>query len=269
MSAAALNWAWETPAAAGDTTMRLVLLALADRADEDGFVTADQSVVARYAETTRSTVNRKLKELESGGWVELVHPKDTRDPVLYLLRVNGVSAAKVVSARLTSEERDQQKTALRLVDRYPVLGDLCRTDTDHVSPKGLDLVLDLDQTLKVEGQGLTGARAARPRNVAWDAVAEVCSAGAGQSAAIGQALKIIRTDWRNQHGPEPEPDELAAEIRRRAAHWQSHFEDATLTVTALAKHWMLLERRGARSRGLTTEEILSYDFGAPWPEEAS
>ena len=81
------------------------------------------------------------------------------------------------------------------------------------------------------------ASASRPRNPAWDALAElegqdgaeVTSIGAG---AIGRALKAIRSVC------PMEPDALAAEIRRRAGNWGPVFgDDCRRTAMAVAKWW--------------------------------
>ena len=56
------------------------------------------------------------------------------------------------------------------------------------------------------------------------------------AGGIGRALKAIRGMM-----PGVELEEVAAEIRRRAGHWASHFEGATITALALAKWWGRME----------------------------
>ena len=81
---------------------------------------------------------------------------------------------------------------------------------------------------------------ARERNPAWDALAEIEGHGGNPSpiaaGGIGRALKAIRSMM-----PGAELDAVAAEIRRRAGNWASHFEGATMTAMALAKWWSRME----------------------------
>ena len=84
------------------------------------------------------------------------------------------------------------------------------------------------------------AKPAKARNPAWDALADIEGHGGNPSplaaGGIGRALKAIRGMM-----PGAELDAVAAEIRRRAGNWASHFEGATITAMALAKWWARME----------------------------
>lgn len=87
---------------------------------------------------------------------------------------------------------------------------------------------------------------ARERNPAWDALAEIEGHGGNPSpiaaGGIGRALKAIRGMM-----PGADLETVAVEIRRRAGHWASHFDGATITAMALAKWWGKLERPKAQA----------------------
>ena len=96
-----------------------------------------------------------------------------------------------------------------------------------------------------KGQALAQVLA-RERNPAWDALAEIEGHGGNPSpiaaGGIGRALKAIRGMM-----PGAELEAVAAEIRRRAGNWASHFEGATITAMALAKWWARMEAPKAKA----------------------
>jgi DNA-binding transcriptional ArsR family regulator len=69
MSIKAISWAFEqdTP-----PTTKLVLLKLADNANDDGYCWPSQSTIARHTGLNRSTVNRHIKKLADAGLVEVI-----------------------------------------------------------------------------------------------------------------------------------------------------------------------------------------------------
>ena len=72
MSVRALTWAWEsTDAQAATGTDLLVLLALADWADDEGEAFPKVATIARKSRVSVSTVRRSLRHLESLGLVEV------------------------------------------------------------------------------------------------------------------------------------------------------------------------------------------------------
>nr|WP_321482600.1 helix-turn-helix domain-containing protein [uncultured Cohaesibacter sp.] len=116
MSVKVSTWAWELQCVKGMT--KLVLMALADSADDDGFCWPKLDTIASKASTSRSTVKRAIKELadlnllsvehrerENGAsatnyyWVNVGH-----NPDLYVQDVEG---AKMNPSR-TSEEQTEQ-----------------------------------------------------------------------------------------------------------------------------------------------------------------
>lgn len=84
-----------------------------------------------------------------------------------------------------------------------------------------------------EGNDLASV-APRPRDVLFDALSISCGEGNPSdvskdvNTATGVALSKIK---------KLSPDVTVEEIERRAANYRGHFEGATLTAGALAKHW--------------------------------
>lgn len=88
---------------------------------------------------------------------------------------------------------------------------------------------------------------ARERDLAWEALVRATRANpAMERGALNAALAAIKeaAQVEGLH-----PDELPAEIERRAEAYQSGaFQGLTLTPTALAKHWFrVLVRPDGRS----------------------
>lgn len=65
MSIEALNWAWKQCEHIGSPSHRLVLLALADAANEDGQCWPRQAVLAKKTGVTKSNVSRAISELQA------------------------------------------------------------------------------------------------------------------------------------------------------------------------------------------------------------
>lgn len=77
----------------------------------------------------------------------------------------------------------------------------------------------------------------RQRNGVWDALTEVFGEAQTESAKSLRG-KVVRS--LSAAGATPE------EVLARARSWPRHFEDATLTETALEKHWGALGRKPLR-----------------------
>lgn len=101
----------------------------------------------------------------------------------------------------------------------------------------------------------------RPRNLPFDALAEVCSVteGSPREKHVAQALKLIREQ-------SPLTDvALAGEIRAQAARYRRVMPGAMLTPTALAKWWTDLP-------GLDRPRVTGWRFargshGGTWVED--
>lgn len=93
------------------------------------------------------------------------------------------------------------------------------------------------EVLNQEENPLPAAPATRPRNPVWDALTTIFGEA---ETATAQSLrgKVCRSLTQARASPD--------EIIRRARMWPQHFDGATLTETALEKHWTALGRKPLR-----------------------
>ena len=87
-----LCMAWASTQKTGSSTKKLLLLMLADRANESGLCYPSQQRLADDCEMSRSTVVRNIKELEIAGFLIIKHrTKDgVKLPNYYILQIEGV-----------------------------------------------------------------------------------------------------------------------------------------------------------------------------------
>ena len=89
MSVKALSWAFDQPIGGNE---KVVLLVLADFADEKGRAYPGQATIATKAHIVEKTVGRVIRKLEEGGYLrreERRRPDGSRTSDLYHLAVNG------------------------------------------------------------------------------------------------------------------------------------------------------------------------------------
>lgn len=100
------------------------------------------------------------------------------------------------------------------------------------SPGTRGVPLEPEVVLEPE-EDLAAAPSGRPRNELWDALTAVFGDATTISAQSrrGRVIKSLRS-------ARASPDEVISRARR----WPLHFDDATLTETALEKHWDTLAR---------------------------
>jgi hypothetical protein len=96
----------------------------------------------------------------------------------------------------------------------------------------------------------------RPRDYAYEALAEVTASD--PSVARGQ-LNVALRDIRTQTPDLASPGDsylLSAEIYERAKRYRLLFENAALTPTALAKHWLRIHEETKPRKPLPPPEPL-------------
>lgn len=204
---------WErSPAGASQL---LVLLAIADNADDEGLAWPSMELIARKARMSERQVRRIVKELEASG--ELTVTKKRR----------GSSTINVY--RVIPGGQD---------DRLPDEG----TRTDQVAHP--DIAVSAEPSLEPPGAGEANAspahapnakRKPRARDPVWDTLVEVFSEapppGTSEHGRWNRAARDLRA-----HGATP------ATIRQAAATYKTHpsFKDCVMTVTAIAANYRTL-----------------------------
>lgn len=88
MSDAALAWAWQQKT--GSMAAQIVLVRLADRANDDGACHPSQEELASECQTTRQTVNRQIQKLKELGLLEVVRRNNGKQQFsnVYQLRLD-------------------------------------------------------------------------------------------------------------------------------------------------------------------------------------
>lgn len=109
MSVRATNWAWSLEEVMGSEA--LVLLALADQANDEGFCWPSQEKLAPKARQSVSTLRRSLRSLEKMGLLTTITRSSTRGrrSNLYLLHIGAKPDLSMKSAKaVTLSEEDAQ-----------------------------------------------------------------------------------------------------------------------------------------------------------------
>lgn len=240
MSVHVMSWVWRQPIK-DDGKFRL-LLSIADMVDDDGvgLPTPIAQLMERCGGASRSTVQRRIKQLTDDGYLSVEAHFDE----------NGARTSNVYRVVM-----DGVQTTL---DPQVILDSAPGSKTPG-SRQGLDLGLGLDLDRK---EGGSPGRKPRPRDLAFETLVEVTGSNvAVERGKLNRALAGIRTAAAADG--ERTDEELSDEIRRRAELWPGLFPEAVLTATALAAHWVRLggtttvSRFRRRLGGLTPEEVLA------------
>lgn len=165
---------------------RLVLLALADAAWDDGVTWADQEALAEKARVSEQTVRRALRDLESSGQIETRKAQRGRRRVnVYRVLVPGIDEPDydrlpfVLAEPFTTA---QSKRSSEDDDRASRPG-----TTAHLGPDSADTPLIGPVSNRKEGANAPSAESLPPslvkvdgRNLALDALADVCHLEPGE-----------------------------------------------------------------------------------------
>lgn len=273
-----------------ETTLatRLVLLALADAAWDDGVTWISQEALAAKARVSEPTVRRCLRDLEAGKLVETRKARKGRGRVnVYRVIVPGLPEpdyerlpfaleqpfATTEQSERSSDEDDRASTP---------------ATTEHPErPRARGSLLNRKENRNESADALSGAPPLHKvdgRDLAWDALAEICSIGEGSNR--GGEIAVALNGRRGQRGirdmtweaivaahfdgdeehlrqvvaeePERFEEATAALIQRRAAQYRARVVgDGLVTPTGLAKWFADVESLPDRDRpvGLSPSDI--------------
>lgn len=232
------------------------LYAILDRhADGDGRMWPGMRRLAGLLGVTEETARKFRGELEANGWLlndgqpngtegfksnryVLVQVRDTTNfPVTGKTR-DGKNRGRLLNESQALNE-SQGETLLSPVGDGGT-GNAQEASRARSGEQSLSPARPDGESAPSQAGGGEASKLAKVRNPAWDALADIEGHGGNPSplaaGGIGRALKAIRGMM-----PGAELDAVAAEIRRRAGNWASHFEGATITAMALAKWWARME----------------------------
>lgn len=211
MSVQLIAWAYEQRV--GSPTKKAVLLALANAANHHTG-RCDPSIVRICEETELAdrTVRRALVEL--------------------------------CEARVISRERPRRSDGSLGRYRYvfPLVSSAAEPPVTESAGLPVTVTAEPEVNLEPEETFANDAKAPpqeRPRNLIWDALTQVFGEATTESSRSRRG-KVCRSLTAARASPE--------EIIQRARSWPRHFDDATLTETALEKHWDVLGRPPLRMR---------------------
>lgn len=217
MSVHVTSWVLRhSPATLGD---RLVLLVLADKADEDG-TNAWPSVatIASESRLSERQAQRCLRNLESAGAIVRHgrHRNGNQRHGTYVYDVVMSPKGDILSSK----------------------GDI--HDSQRVTPMSPDPSLEPPEEQLLAAAPQNGHRpkpTREQRDEVWDTLTDI----------FGPVTTRSNETLRGKHVSElSEAGATRDEIIRRARAWPSHFDSATMTAPALVKHWDTLGRKPLR-----------------------
>ena len=228
MSIEALNWAWDQPVA--KAANKLVLLALADHANSDGECWPSMKRIAERSDISARHVSRAINELIDLGLVE-----------------------KANRRRHGGQYRGWD---YRLnVQRTPASGGPPRPVTSghgRPSPADTGVRSEPSENRKEEPLAATPPKVERrTKDNLFETVAQACGinlTGMTRSARgqLNKACKELR-----------EIEATAEQVKAKAKAYRTQYPNATLTPTALVKHWSsfaTVEKQQARESIWNTYE---------------
>jgi DNA-binding transcriptional ArsR family regulator len=232
MSIEALNWAWEQPVA--KAANKLVLLALADHANGDGECWPSMKRIADRSDISARHVSRAINELVDLGLVEKANRRRHGGQYRgwdYRLLIQQTPAASGHGRPVTS---------------------------GHGRPSPADTGVRSEPSENRKEEPLAAAPREAPTRKAddlFETVAQVCgiSLDGITRTARGQLNKAVKELREVQATPE--------QIHHKAKAYRTQYPNATLTPTALTKHWSSfaqLERKQQRPSVWDTYEPPEY-----------
>jgi DNA-binding transcriptional ArsR family regulator len=232
MSIEALNWAWEQPVA--KAANKLVLLALADHANGDGECWPSMKRIADRSDISARHVSRAINELVDLGLVEKANRRRHGGQYRgwdYRLLIQQTPAASGHGRPVTSGH-------------------------GRPSPADTGVRSEPSENRKEEPLAATPREApTRKADDLFETVAQVCgiSLDGITRTARGQLNKAVKELREVQATPE--------QIHHKAKAYRTQYPNATLTPTALTKHWSSfaqLERKQQRPSVWDTYEPPEY-----------
>jgi DNA-binding transcriptional ArsR family regulator len=208
MSIEALNWAWEQPV--DKAANKLVLLALADHANSDGECWPSMKRIAERSDISPRHVSRAISELIELGLVE-----------------------KANRRRHGGEYRGWDYRIL--IQRTPASSGSPRPATSgrpRPSPADAGVRSELPENRKEEPLADKPPESVtKKKDKLFETVAEVCGISTGNltrssRGQLNKAVKELR-----------EINATDEQVRLKAKAYKRQYQNATLTPTALVKHW--------------------------------
>lgn len=246
------------------TLERLVLVRLADRANESGECWPSQANLAGECSATTRGIRDALAVLVKAGHVSVaalpsfntsarykVHPKapEPDSPPELTSPPEVTSGPNLTSQPSGTHFRGVRKSLPPNPHRTVIEPPPC--------PKG-DEVKSQAELLHVEPAPKAKAKGARKRNPIFDALAVACGHNLGELTDSGTGSIVKAVSQIRKASPDVTPEEIG----RRVENYRRKHPSWGLTPPAIAKHWAELGGGGTRSRE-ELEAILAKHPGNP------
>lgn len=253
MSVYALSWAWSQ--SVGDSSAKLVLLSLADHANDSGICWPGLARIAEKSELSRATVKRALLKLET---LELLD-RDRRGR-----GADGVLLTTIYRLRMPVAPAPGRRGSRRSGSEPPAAQGSGQPEPTQGAGGGLSVSLPRAQPEPGVGSPTTGGRVtgepltARNRQEPKEGVAHAtqldrddetgmiaaalfvsCRMG-GRPTEIEVERARVAAAMIRRADPELGVDRLVAEISARAGRWSTLFGDRTITPSAISANWSRL-----------------------------
>ena len=226
-------WKWKAP----DVHTKIVMLKLADNANDEAESWPSLKRIAAEGCLSRATVCDRLNWLEAQGIISR-RPGGPRPGRLY----GETTKYRIHCGKLPAMSSGQGSD-----EEGSLCGDEVVRAAREVVRAAREVVrgTDTNRHRTVIEPSLAAAEPQRVRDECFEALIELSGCEPSEvtkdmRGSVNRALKSIR---------EVTPDLSPAEIQRRAAAYRSLYPKATLTATALAKHWPVLGQKKEESGG--------------------
>lgn len=213
-----------------NSTDKLLLMMIADRADENGFCWLSGKKLCEQASVNRTTFTRRMRGL-IGEYLVCIYRTRTsgaRSTNLYMLRMGRSQEQAAAILELLTAGKDDPLTYLN--------EDLCSVHRGSVQPA--------QGKRDASKKGASPPARAREKDPIWDAVSEVTEAEPESRPECSRRGMVVR-----------ELKQLGAtvdEIRARAKRYKMKYPNAPLTDTALLGRWGELSGRKVKPRTVTS-----------------
>ncbi|WP_319499315.1 helix-turn-helix domain-containing protein [uncultured Cohaesibacter sp.] len=245
MSVKASNWAWQLQCVKGMT--KLVLMALADSADDDGFCWPKLETLAFKACTSKSTVKRAVRDLSDLGLVTVEHrtrQNGSSASNYYTINIGFVPDEEVqdaVGVKMNPHSTYEEQTDLVGGQNEPLVGGQSDPGRGSQVTPLYEPSLKPKNPLTPEGDGRGGALADEELGSDWDRFCKIWS------LAPGDSFERAKRAWRKLDVFEQGKAVKFAGRYQAAAKGNSR---KTAARTYLAQHlWEGFERTGAAPPG--------------------
>lgn len=242
MSVYASGWAWAQNV--GSPVGKLVLIALADYADDDGLCWPGFAHVAEKAECSELTVKRQVKALEDAGLLVRTRRR----------RTNGTLGSYDITLSVPPKTTRYQTRPVDASSHDQVSE---RSSGPGIREIPQEPSVDLEPSvtsLRDVRDTSSGGHVARPRDEHFEALAEACGIDwrlpltSKGRASLNGALAELRTV-----GATPQ------QIRDRARELANRWGPDKLTPHSLAKHWATLAPASANGgRGHDSSGLFGF-----------